>query len=312
MEHAPILALVGPTASGKSTLAVRLATERGGEIVGCDSVQVYRGFDIGSAKPTRDEQAQVPHHLIDVVCWDEPFDAQRYRDAATTAIAAIYARGRVPIVCGGTGLYLRALRWGLVHAPGSDRALRASLYAEEERTPGALYERLRWLDRASAEAIDPHNIVRLVRALEITILSGQPASALRTRHGFAEEQVPMAVVALDWPPATLRERVAERTAAMLRSGLLDEVESLLASGVSPTARPMLSVGYREATRVVLGQEPRAGLEDRMARATLSYARRQRTWLRRERGVQWVRVRSSAEAWEGVRRALNPAVSRAMP
>jgi tRNA dimethylallyltransferase len=287
MSQPPLIALAGPTASGKSSLALALCAAQGGELVSCDSVQVYRGFEIGCAKPTAAERARVPHHLLDVAAWDEPFDAQRYRELAVAALADVRARGRLPVLCGGTGLYLRTLRWGLVEVPPGSPALRAELYAEEERQPGAAWRRLSELDPESARSIERNNLVYVVRALEITLQSGEPASAVRARHGFEREVVPMRVVAVDWPAVVLRERIVTRVTAMLAAGLLDEVAGLLASGVRPECRPMRSLGYKECAEVVRNEAPRAGLEERIVSATVAYARRQRTWLRRERGVRWL-------------------------
>ena len=295
-----LLAVAGPTACGKSAIALALAREVAGEIVSCDSVQVYRGFAIGCAKPTREERAMVPHHLLDVARWDEPFDAQQYRHAALDAIAAIRGRGRMPVLCGGTGLYLRTLRWGLVDAPPADLDLRAQLYAEEVQTPGTLHARLGTVDPVSAQHIGPKNLVHLVRALEISLRAGEPASQLRARHGFAQEEVPMRLVAIDRPTPVLRARITQRVDAMLAQGLLAEVEGLLAAGVPPNARPMRSVGYKEASEVVLGISPPKGLADRIVRATLAYARRQRTWLRREQDVEWLRIDTDAEEAAAVR------------
>lgn len=279
------IGVVGPTASGKSDVAMALAERMGGEIVSCDSVQVYRGFQVGCAKPSAADQARVPHHLLDVADWHAPFDAQRYRLLAQAAIASIHQRGRVAIVCGGTGLYLRALRFGLMEMPATDPALRAALFAEEDATPGVLYARLQQLDRESAQQIEPRNHVQVVRALEITITTGQPASALRRAHGFRHALVPMRVVSLLWPNEILRERINARCEAMLtRMGWIDEVKSLLAQGVSPHVRPMMAVGYKEVcAHVLAGADPTQlpALMAEIQRNTWQYARRQRTWFRRE-------------------------------
>lgn len=291
----PTLAIVGPTASGKSEVALALARQQGGELVSCDSVQVYRGFEVGCAKATAAERASVPHHLLDVVDWHEPFDAQRYVELATAAIGGIRARQRQPILCGGTGLYLRTLRFGLIDAPAPSPELRERLYAEERASPGRLYARLQSLDFESAKNIEPHNIVYVVRALEILETTGKPASVLRAEHAFREEQHPMRVVLLQWEPSVLRQRIRARTQAMLRGGLLDEVAGLLASGVAPSARPMRAVGYKEACEVVQGYAPSAGLDERIAVATWAYARRQRTWFKKERDVRVLEISSVAEA-----------------
>jgi tRNA dimethylallyltransferase len=265
-------------------------------------VQVYRGFDIGSAKPTAQERQRVRHHLVDVADWHEPFDAQHYRRLALDALAASRVRGCRPIVCGGTGLYLRALRWGLVDAPGADAALRERLLAEEREQPGCLHQRLRRVDPQTAARTPPANVVHVLRALEIHALTGRPASEVRQEHGFRDEVVPMRVVALEWPRPVLRERIVACAERMLSAGLLHEVERLLASGVPPGARPMRSVGYREACAVVLGQAPAEGLAHRIVRSTWQYARRQCTWLRRERGVTWVRAQSLEQATASVLQA----------
>jgi tRNA dimethylallyltransferase len=290
-----VLAILGPTASGKSEVAMAVCQALGGELVSCDSVQVYRGFRIGCAKPTAEEQARVHHHLIDIVDWHEGFDARRFRELAGAAIDDIRARGRVPVVCGGTGLYLRVLRWGLVDAPAADEALRARLFAEEAEQPGVLYGRLLRDDPDTAARTEPKNLVHIVRALEIQQKTGEPASRVRDRHRFATEVLPMRALVLQWPPEVLKSRIERRSGRMLEAGLLEEVRDLLDAGVSPDCRPMRSVGYREACAVVCGEAPAAGLAERIGRSTWAYARRQRTWLRRECDVEPVEVRALPDA-----------------
>ena len=293
-SSAGLLAIVGPTASGKSEVALTVAASAGAEILACDSVQVYRGFDIGCAKPTRAEQEQVRHHLVDVVDWSDAFDAQRYCTLALDAIADAALRGKRVILCGGTGLYLRALRYGLIDAPERDLTLRESLYAEEQTRPGVLYDRLQKLDPVSARSIEPKNLVHVVRALEIYTQTGELPSVLKARHGFTTERLPMRVVAIDWPREVLRERIRARTEAMLAAGLVDEVRGLIERGVPTTCRPMRAVGYREVCEWLEGEAEGAAccattedLAQRIARATWEYARRQYTWLRKEKGVVWI-------------------------
>ena len=300
----PMIAVVGPTASGKSHLAMAIAKSMGGEIVSCDSVQVYHGFEIGCAKPSSVDRATVPHHLLDVARWDEPFDAARYRELARAAVKDIVARGARPILCGGTGLYLRALRWGLMEVPTADEKLRAQLNAEAGRDLGALVARLRAVDPDSADSIDTRNPVRVIRALEIYELTGQPASVLRQAHGFKTEDLPMRVIVLRWPNDLLRQRIEERAQTMMREGFLEEVEGLLRIGVDPQARPMRSVGYKEAVAVVLGEAPRSGLVERVVQSTWAYARRQRTWFRGERDAEMVDI-EDVEGLSQVMRSLGP-------
>ena len=294
-DSAPVLAVVGPTASGKSAVALQLAERLRGEIVSCDSVQVYRRFEIGTAKPSPAERSRVPHHLLDVVNWDESFDAQRYRTLAVAAIAAIRSRGHVPIFCGGTGLYLRALRYGLAPTPQVDEQLRAELTAAEQAQPGSLYQRLASLDPETHARIDPKNWVHVLRAVEISLQAGEPASALRARHGFRAEEQPMIMMALQRPDKVLKKRIAQRGARMLQTGLLTEVRGLLETGVSADCRPMRAVGYKEAADVVLGREKANGLHQRIVHSTWQYARRQRTWLRRENDVTVLECDSEDEA-----------------
>jgi tRNA dimethylallyltransferase len=278
-----VIAVVGPTASGKSAAALQLAVERGGEIISCDSVQVYRGLDVGTAKPTAEERARVPHHLIDVVDPDEPFSAARWAELADRAIAEVRARGREPIVVGGTGLYLRALRFGLVDAPPRDVALRERLYDEERAHPGALHARLGAVDPESAARLQPRDLVRLVRALEVEALTGVPLSRHHAAHAPVERHATQVLV-LD-PRAELDARIAARTAAMIAAGLADETRALVER--YGAALPALSsVGYRETVALLDGRLTAAEWAPAIVRSTRRYARRQRTWFRKEPGARW--------------------------
>ncbi len=268
--------LAGPTGSGKSALALAAAQRLGGEIVGCDSVQLYRGFDVGSAKPSAAELATVPHHLIDVAAWHEEFDAARYAKAAAEALADVLARGKVPIVCGGTGLYLRALLGRGWHQDlPSDPALRARLSQEE--TP-ALFRRLSELDPVRAGEIHANDRFRVVRSLELVTLLGKPlreagmtADAGRDPEAF--------IVVLEPPRPELHRRIECRTAAMLAGGLRQEVEGLLKSGVDAKAKPMQSIGYRQMAEFLAGAFTEADLAAKINAATRQYAKRQCTWFR---------------------------------
>ncbi len=281
-----ILVLAGPTASGKTTLAIELAHRLGGEIVNADSQQVYRGLDVGTAKPTAAERAVVPHHLLDVVAPGEDMDAVRFAALADEAIADIARRGRFPLVVGGTGLYLRALLHGVVAAPGRDPELRARLEAEAARLGRpALHARLAEVDPEAAARIRPMDLVRIVRALEIAA-GGRRPSDLHAEHGFRDERYSAAIAALDPPRAELHARIAARVEAMFGGGLLDEARALLelGGGALPARVP---IGYAEAVACLRGEISRAEAARRLAVAHRRYARRQVIWLRKEPGVRWV-------------------------
>jgi tRNA dimethylallyltransferase len=284
---ARLIAVVGPTGAGKSALALRLARARGGEIVSCDSLQVYRGLDIGSAKPTPEERALVPHHLLDVVDPDADFSAAEYAARARAILPEIVARGRLPIVAGGTGLYLRALLDGLFEGPARDRALRARFEALARRHGDArLHRLLGRVDPAAAARIRPADRVRVVRALEVFWLTGRPISA-HHRAG-AEPLGGFDVLVLGLAPGreALRATVERRTRDMLGRGLLDEVRGLLARGYAPELRPLRAIGYAQAAAVVLG---RLSLEEAardIVAATLRFAKRQMTWFRHQARVAW--------------------------
>ena len=281
-----LLVLAGPTASGKSALAVELAARLGGEIVNADSQQLYRGLDVGTAKPSAAERARVPHHLLDLCAPGEGMDAVRWAALADRAVADIAARGRFPLVVGGTGLYLRALLHGVVAAPGRDPALRARLEAEAERDGRpALYARLREVDPAAAARIRPMDLVRVVRALEIAAGGVRP-SELHAAHGFRAERYAATLLALDPPRAELHARIDARVRAMFEGGLLDEARALEARfGAALPAR--LPIGYPEAVECLRGLLSPEEAIRRVQVAHRRYARRQIVWLRRERGVEWI-------------------------
>ena len=271
--------VVGPTASGKTELALRLAEAHGGEIVGADSVQIYRGFDIGSGKPTAEERARAPHHLIDFADPLEPIEAQRFADLAAAAIDDVRARGKVPIVCGGTFLWVKALVWGLAPMPAADPALRAEHQrVAEAEGRAALHARLAAIDPESAARLAPNDLVRVSRALEVHALSGRTRSAWQAEHGFRTPQRRARFVSVARTAEDLDERIARRTDAWLRTGWIEEVRALLARGYAST-RAMKSVGYREVAAHLEGALPEAELAAAVVRSTRTFVRRQRTWLR---------------------------------
>jgi tRNA dimethylallyltransferase len=281
-----IVVLAGPTGAGKSALGLALARRVGGEIVNADSQQVYRGLDVGTAKPTPAERAAVAHHLLDVAEPGEGMDAARFVSLADQAIAGIEARGRLPLVIGGTGLYLRALLHGLVEAPGRDPALRGRL-AEEAAALGrpALHARLAAVDPAAAGRIHPNDLNRIVRALEIAA-GGQTQSALHAAHAFRPERHHALFLALEPPRPELLSRLDARVEAMFARGLLEEARALL-DRFGATLPPRLPIGYAEAVEVVRGALALDEAVRRVQAAHRQYARRQVIWLRREPGAEWI-------------------------
>ena len=280
-EVTRFVAVLGPTAAGKSGLALALAEELGGEIVACDSQQVYVGMDVGTAKPTRAERARVPHHALDLVHPDEPFHAARWAAVARAAIGDIASRGRLPIVVGGTGLYYRALVAGLFDAPPPDAAIRARhrAFAEKEGVE-ALHARLAAVDPEAAAAIGSRDLVRASRALEVHEQTGVAITALR-KQAVAPADLSPAVLLLDPPLPTLQARIAARVNEMMRAGFLDEVRALRAAGYGPALRPLQALGYRQLGAVLDGRMTLADAVADTVRATFAYARRQRTWFRKE-------------------------------
>jgi tRNA dimethylallyltransferase len=283
-----LVVIAGPTGSGKSELAHRLAAETAAEIVNYDSVQLYRGFDIGSAKPSAAERAAVPHHLYDILEADQQFNAADYARTARDVAEKIVQRGKLPILVGGTFFYLRALLSGLPEMPGRDESVRARLRRIASRSGGP--ERLhRWLskvDPVSAARIPPPDRHRVERALEVWVTSAQPISTWERPTDEAALDVEPLKIALKLPRPQLIERLDARVEAMYRSGLVDETRALL-SRYERTARPFSAIGYAEAAAVSSGEMDLAAAIAETKRRTRAYAKRQMTWLRSERNVQWV-------------------------
>jgi tRNA dimethylallyltransferase len=299
---ARLIAIVGPTASGKSTLALRLAEERGGEVVSCDSLQVYRGLDIGSAKASPEERRRVPHHLLDVVSPDQPFSAAEYARLARAALAEMAARGRLPLVAGGSFLYLRALLEGLFAGPARADPLRARLQALADRFGDRrLHRLLSHVDAEAARRIAPRDRVRIVRALEVYWLTGRPMSGEQRKGAAPLEGFERLVIGLRPDRQSLRTAVVARTRSMLAAGLVGEVRDLLARGYAPQLRPLQAIGYRQALAVVAGHLSEEQAERAIVVATMRFAKRQMTWLRHQQpGVRWYAdvdaAHAAAVAW----------------
>jgi tRNA dimethylallyltransferase len=296
-----LIAIVGPTAAGKSELALRLAAAHDAEIVSCDSLQVYRGLDVGSAKPGAEDRRRVPHHLIDVRDPDQPFSAADYARLARASLAEIAARGRVALVVGGTGLYLRALLDGLFAGPSRDEALRSRLAALAERFGDArLHRLLARVDPVASRRIQPRDRLRVVRALEVYRATRLPLS----QHHRAGEHAPLAgfavlTLGLAPPREALRARVERRTDEMLAGGLLVETRGLLERYPS-VPRPLRAIGYRQALAVLRGEQTLAAARRDMVAATMRAAKRQLTWFRHQSRARWHTspdsARADAEGW----------------
>jgi tRNA dimethylallyltransferase len=281
-----LLAIVGPTATGKTSLAVALAEAIGGEIISADSVQIYRAFDVGSGKPSPSELARAPHYLVGAFEPLDHVDAAAWARLAEEAVASVRARGRVPIVCGGTFLWVKALLFGLAEAPPADSATRERhrAIAETEGRP-ALHERLRSVDPTAAQRLHPNDFVRVSRALEVHELTGDTMTALQNKHGFARPRHEARLVGIACDPAVLTERITTRAREWLARGWADEVRSLLDAGYGE-ARAMSSVGYAQVRAAVTGDLAGEDLETAIVRATRVFARRQRTWLNHA-NVAWL-------------------------
>jgi tRNA dimethylallyltransferase len=293
-QQPDLLVVVGPTASGKSDLALALAEKLDGEIISADSVQVYRRFDIGTGKPSAEERARVLHHLIDIVDPLEPMDAARWATLARQATLAIAARGKQPIVCGGTFLWVRALLYGLAAAPPADESVRARHVERAEREGrAALHAELATVDSDTASRLAPNDFVRVSRALEVYELTGVPLSRWQRDHGFREQLFRARLLGVEHPRELYEERIASRARHMLEAGLIDEVRILLGEGYA-SARAMSSVGYKQVATALQASVPidEPELCQAIVRATRVFARRQRTWLR-DQPVTWLSPEQAA-------------------
>ena len=291
-DRIPLLCIVGPTASGKSCLAVELAQQMGGEVVSCDSMQVYRRMDIGTAKPTREEMGGIPHHMIDIVNPEVPYSCAEYVTAAREVISDIHARAKLPVLCGGTGLYLdRLLRGGNDAGATANPAVRAELEAyRAAHGNAALHAMLAEIDPASALAIHENNVPRVIRALEIYRVTGRTKTEVDRENAFFDPTYCPYVVGLSWARETLNRRIDARVDRMLSSGLLDETRRLLSDGIfAVNATAAQAIGYKELLSYLRGEESLDEAVSRLRLATRRYAKRQMTWFRAKDYVKWVEV-----------------------
>ena len=283
-----LICLLGPTAVGKTEIAIQLAQHLNAEIVSIDSRQIYRQMNIGTAKPTSEEQQAARHHLIDCVDISEPFSVADYQSLADTAIADIQDRGKQVLLVGGAGLYFRAVVDGLFEGPGADTTLRERL--EQEATQlgvDVLHERLRACDPASAERIHPNNVVRVIRALEVYELTGTPMSEHQQQWHQENQRYPFVASCLTMPRALLYQRIEQRVDVMLANGLIAEVESLLAAGYARDTVALRSFGYKELIAYLDGKCTYLEAVEQLKQNTRRFAKRQLTWFRKDTRIEWV-------------------------
>lgn len=283
-----LLIILGPTAAGKSEMAVALAAKIGAEIINADSQQVYRYMNLGTGKPSRADREQVTHHLIDVVDPEEEFNVAIFRRMALETIDNIHARGKKVVVCGGTGLYLKALTRGLFVGPEQDPEVRSELACEiQEKGLGALYQRLIEIDPAAHSRIHPNDRQRIVRALEVHQLTGKPMSQWQKEHNFGDESFDTLKIGLQRERAELYELINRRCERMIGDGLLDEVRDLAAKGYSLDLKPLQSLGYRQMGLVLEGRSKIEQAVKEMKQETRHLAKRQLTWFRQDHEIRWL-------------------------
>jgi tRNA dimethylallyltransferase len=283
----PVIAIAGPTGAGKSELALRVAEEFGGEVVNCDSLQIYRYFDIGTAKLTPAEMRGVPHHLIDILDPDEVFTAGEYARLGRAALATISSRGRLPVVAGGTGFYLRALFEGLFRGPERDTALRERLAARERKKAGSLHRLLGRFDAAAAARIHRNDVPKVMRAVEVCLLARRPVTEMFGEGRDRLEGFRTLKMGLAPDRDELYRRLDVRCRRMFESGLAEEVQRILDRGFPLEAKPFESHGYRQAVQMLRGEVNAKEALFYAQRNTRNYAKRQMTWFRKEPDMEWL-------------------------
>ena len=282
-----LLIICGPTASGKSALALQLAHILDAEIVNADSMQVYRRLDIGTAKPSPEQQNEIQHHLIDIIDPDKQFSAADFACVADAAIRDIVSRGKRVIVAGGTGLYIRALIHGLVDLPGGEGGLRQALKDEAAEAGNlAMLEQLRCVDPELAATLHPNNLMRIIRALEVYRLTGIPLSRYQQEHAFAGRRYETLQIGISVDRALLYERIEERVEQMLAAGLMEEVRRVIAAGFGRNLKSMRSIGYKETAALLAGEISAEEACRLIKRNTRHYAKRQMTWFKADTDILW--------------------------
>jgi tRNA dimethylallyltransferase len=287
-QKVKLVVIAGPTGLGKTAAAIRLAEHFGAQIIGADSMQIYRHMDIGTAKPTPEERARVVHHLVDIVDPDQSFDAARYGKMGREIVDSLHRRGVLALVVGGTGLYIKALVHGLFHLPPTDPETRRRLKDLAQSIGShAMHRKLAECDPEAAARIHPNDTFRIVRALEVFAVAGKPLSMLHRQHRFAETPYDVLKIALNMEREPLYHRIDARVEAMVAQGLLDEVHNLLARGYTGELKPMQSLGYRQMLDYIQGHLTWPEAVCQIKRDTRRYAKRQMTWLRADPGFVWI-------------------------
>jgi tRNA dimethylallyltransferase len=286
-EKPKLVVILGPTAIGKSKLGIEIARRVGGDIVSADSLQVYRYLDIGTAKPTREERQQIPHHLIDIVNPDEEFNAGLYRRYAREVIKELHRNARRVIVVGGTYLYVRVLLYGIVEGISADSNIREHLRSLKSRYGlSCVYSMLKSVDPESAGRIHPNDYVRIERALEVYYLTGRRMSELQKEHGFRESEYHVLKIGLFENKEVLKDKINKRVEKMLKGGFVEEVRMLREMGFNRELKPMQSIGYKQINRYLDGEITLEEAVELIKRDTRRFAKRQMTWLRRDGDIEW--------------------------
>jgi tRNA dimethylallyltransferase len=287
MRKPKLVAVVGPTATGKSGLALALAEKLGGEIISADSIQVYRGFDIGTAKLSLEERRKVPHHLIDILAPEEDYSAASFRNQADRIIHLLHEKEKAIFVVGGTGLYLKVLSRGLFRGPGGDPGLRESLRRKAEgEAEGYLHRKLEKVDPEAASRLHPHDTFRILRALEVYHHCRKPLSQYQEEHGFRESPYQILKIGLSADRQELYRRIESRVDTMMEKGWLKEVQDLLDQGISPRVKPMQSLGYKRLISFLAGELDWARAVNLIKQDTRRYAKRQITWFKADPDICW--------------------------
>jgi tRNA dimethylallyltransferase len=294
--------ICGPTGIGKTGFAIELARRFGGEIVGADSMQIYRHMDIGTAKPTLAERSLVTHHMVDIIDPDEPFDAEKYAAMAFRSINSLAEKGIIPFVAGGTGLYIKSLVFGLFDAEPTDPLIRSRIRTEaEEKGNPFLHQRLNHIDPETAGKLHVNDTYRIIRALEIYEITGTPISTYHQRHQFHARRLETLSFGLQMDRERLYERIDARVDGMIHAGLLDEVKGLLASGYSAELKSMQSIGYRHMVEFLEGRMDWEETVRTLKRDTRRYAKRQMTWFKADPDIIWISPGDTGGVEKAIRR-----------